>query len=100
MLPSRFEIVPPPAQSLAIQGADRDIVISPDGQYIVYRADAGRAQLVVRAIDRLDAHPVADITNARKPFFSPDSQWIGFFDGVGLKKAPITGGSAITIWKN
>jgi Tol biopolymer transport system component len=98
--PSRFEIVPPLAQSLALQGADRDIVISPDGQYIVYRADAGRAQLVVRAIDRLDAHPVADITNARQPFFSPDSQWIGFFDGAGLKKAPITGGSAITIWKN
>ena len=98
--PSRFEIVPPSAQSLALQGADRDIVISPDGQYIVYRASAGLAQLVVRAIDRLDAHAIAGITNARQPFFSPDSEWIGFFDGAGLKKAPITGGSAITIWKN
>jgi Tol biopolymer transport system component len=100
VLPSRFEIVPPLAQSLAIQGADRDIAISPDGQYIVYRANAGLAQLAVRAIDRLDAHSIAGITNAREPFFSPDSQWIGFFDGAGLKKAPITGGSAITIWKN
>ena len=57
VLPSRFEIMPPSTQSLAMQSADRDIVISPDGQYIVYRADAARAQLVVRAIDRLDAHP-------------------------------------------
>ena len=98
--PARFEIVPPPAQALAIQSADRDIAISPDGQYIVYRADAGRAQLVVRAIDSLDTHTIADITNARDPFFSPDSQWIGFFDGTGLKKVPIAGGSAITIWKD
>jgi Tol biopolymer transport system component len=100
VLPSRFEIVPPLAQALAIQGADRDIAISPDGQYIVYRADAGRAQLVVRPIDRLDARPVAGITNARQPFFSPDSEWIGFFDGAGLKKAPIAGGSATMILKN
>jgi hypothetical protein len=99
MLTSRFEIVPPPAQSLAMQGADRDIAISPDGQYIVYRADAGLAQLVVRAIDRLEAHPLPEITNARLPFFSADSRWIAFFDGAGLKKVPITGGSAITILK-
>jgi serine/threonine-protein kinase len=100
VLPVRFEIVPPPAQALAIQGADRDIAISPDGAFIVYRANAGLAQLVVRAIDRLDAHPIAGINNAREPFISADSQWIGFFDGNGLKKAPIKGGSAITIWKN
>ena len=58
------------------------------------------AQLVVRAIDRLDAHPLPGITNARQPFFSADSQWIGFFDGAGLKKVSITGGSAITICQN
>ena len=100
VLSSRFEITPPPTQPLAMQGADRDIAISPDGHYIVYRAHAGLAQLVVRAIDRLDAHPLADITNARQPFFSADSQWIGFFDGAGLKKVPAMGGSPIPIGKN
>jgi hypothetical protein len=100
VLPARFEIVPPATQSLAIQGADRNIAISPDGQYIVYRAGGGLGQLVVRAIDRLDGDPLAGITNARAPFFSADSQWIGFFDGAGLKKVSITGGSAVTIWKN
>jgi WD40-like Beta Propeller Repeat len=78
VLPSRVETTPGPAQSLAVHGSDRDIAISPDGRYVVYRADAGLAQLVVRLIDRLDAHPLADITNARQPFFSADSQWIGF----------------------
>jgi hypothetical protein len=38
-LPSRFELVPAPPQSLAIQGNDRDIAISPDGRYIVYEAE-------------------------------------------------------------
>lgn len=100
VLPSRFEIVTPAGESLALHGSDRDIAISPNGQYIAYRADAGLAQLVVRPIDRLEAHALPGITNVRHPFFSPDSQWIGFFDGDGLKKVPVTGGSAITIWKN
>jgi len=98
-LPSRFSIVPPRAQALTIQGADRDIAISPDGRHIVYRAGP-LAQLVVRAIDRLDPQPLTGITNARAPFFSFDSQWIGFFDGATLKKVPIGGGSVITICEN
>src|SRR5207249_3613868 len=32
--PVRFAIVPPPAQSLNMQGFDRDIVVSPDGTHI------------------------------------------------------------------
>jgi Tol biopolymer transport system component/tRNA A-37 threonylcarbamoyl transferase component Bud32 len=96
LLPSRFEIVPPPAQSLA-RGSDRDIAISPDGRYIVYRGGVGGAQLIVRAVDRLDAQPVSSGSNARQPFFSPDSQWIGFFEGRTLKKVAIAGGAAITI---
>jgi serine/threonine-protein kinase len=96
--PSRFELVPPPARSLVIQDTDRNFAISPDGRYIVYRAGGeGSVQLVVRAIDRLDARPLAGTTNARQPFFSPDSRWIGFFDGANLKKVPVTGGPATTI---
>ena len=97
LLPSRFEIVPPPDAIAVVQGA---IATSPShptaATSSTVPARAAR-QLVVRAIDRLDARPLPGITNARQPFFSPDSQWIGFFDGVGLKKVPIAGGSAITI---
>ena len=96
LLPSRFEIVPPPAQAL-FPGSDRDIAISPDGRYIVYRSGADRAQLVVRAIDRTAAQALSGIANARQPFFSPDSQWIGYFDSSTLKKVSIAGGAAITI---
>jgi hypothetical protein len=96
---SRFAIVPAPAQSLAMQGADRDVAISPDGRYIVYRADPGLAQLVVRPIDRIDAHSLGNITNARQPFFSPDGQWIGFFDGSGLKKVSTAGTAPVALVK-
>ncbi len=96
-LPSRFEIVQPPTQSLALLGWDRAIAISPDGRYIAYRAGGEPGQLVLRALDSLDPRVMAGTTNVRGPFFSPDSRWIGFFDGYRLKKISIAGGSAVTI---
>ncbi len=99
LLPSRFEIVPPRLQSLS-PSSDRDIAISPDGRYIVYRGGpggTGQAQLVIRAVDRLEARTFPGITTARQPFFSPDSQWVAFFDGPALKKVSIAGGAPITI---
>jgi Tol biopolymer transport system component len=95
-LPSRFEIVPPPAQAVSIHSADRNVAISPDGRHIVYRAGPP-TELVVRGIDRLDAHPIDGTAGARYPFFSPDGQWVGFFDGSTLKKVSLAGGPAITI---
>jgi hypothetical protein len=98
--PVQFAIAPPPARPLSIQGANRDIAISPDGTHIVYRTGAttlsGPTPLAVRAIDRLDPETLA-VTNAQVPFLSPDGRWVGFFDFSELKKVPITGGSPITL---
>jgi serine/threonine-protein kinase len=94
---SRFAIVPSPSQALAVQGADRDIAISPDGRVIAYRADPGLAQLVIRSIDRIEGRVVPNVTNARHPFFSPDGQWVAFFDGTGLKKLSTAGGPAVAL---
>ena len=52
---------------------------------------------MVRAIDRLDGQPLADIAIAYAPFFSPDSRWIGFFESTDLKKVSIAGGPVITL---
>jgi Tol biopolymer transport system component len=95
--PVHFVIVPPSAQPLGLQGADRDVAISPDGTRIVYRAGTGQQQLMVRAIDQLDARPLAGITGFRAPFISPDSHWVGFFDEAELKKVSITGGPPISL---
>ena len=98
-LASRFAIVSPPAPPLDVSPFYRDFALSPDGRYLVFRSggQANGGPLMLRAIDQLDAQPLAGITNARNPFFSSDSRWVGFVDGVQLKKVSVTGGPAITI---
>jgi serine/threonine-protein kinase len=52
---------------------------------------------MLRAFDQLDAVPLSSVTAGRTPFFSPDSRWIGFFDGGDLKKVAVTGEPVITL---
>jgi serine/threonine protein kinase len=96
-LASRFEIVPPPSQALGNLDFARAIAVSPDSRFIVSVARPERSQLAVRAIDGLDVRLLSGADNANQPFVSPDSQWIGFFQGGSLKKMPVSGGAAIAI---
>jgi serine/threonine-protein kinase len=96
----RFAIVPSAATSLSLNGADRDIAISPDGSHIVYRGGRNdMAQLVVRAFDQLEGQPLPGIVGIRSPFISPDGHWIGFFGGPNdeLKKVSINGGPPLAL---
>ncbi len=98
--PARFAIASAPGLPLNVSGLARDLALSLDGRHLVYRAGGSNtagSPLMVRAIDRLDAQPVADVGNALAPFFSPDSRWIGFFETTDLKKVSIAGGPAITL---
>jgi serine/threonine-protein kinase len=97
---ARFAIVPPAAQPLALQGNDRDIAITPDGNHIVYRSGRDtQVRLMIRDVNHLDATPLTSTDGARSPFVSPDGRWIGFAAVGELKKVSITGGPAITICK-
>lgn len=98
--PSRFAIVTPPSRPLNVASNDRDLVLSPDGRYLVYRAigsTTNGSALFLRALDRLDAVPISDIDNAYTPFFSPDSRWVAFFERGMLKKVSVTGGPVVTL---
>jgi Tol biopolymer transport system component len=68
--------------------------ISPDGRMIAFNAtdDKGVTQVWIRSLDDLDAHPVAGTEGATRPFWSPDSRYLGFIAGGKLKKVPIAGG--------
>ena len=96
--PMRFALVPPAAQALAVSGFDRDLVLSADGTHLVYVAGTD-AQVMVRAIDQLDATPLRGITGARTPFLSPDGRWVGFFTGAAgeIRKVSIAGGPALPL---
>ena len=72
---------------------------SPDGGSIVFSAVRGdRQQLFVRALDQLEAAPIADTEGAIGPFFSPDGRWLGFWSRGALRKVPFgSTGPATTI---
>jgi serine/threonine-protein kinase len=94
---TRLMIVPSAELPLAIQGNDRDVAISPDGTFVVYRAGTD-AQLVVRRLDRLDSSPLTNVRNARMPFVSPDGRWVGYVENnTTLRKVAVSGGSPISL---
>jgi len=75
--------------------------ISPDGRHIAFSAQAesdNTIQLYVRSIDTGDAVALDGTHDAQYPFWSPDGQWIGFFDRKeGLKKIMVGGGPSQTV---
>ena len=69
--------------------------ISPDGRYVAIAADVGgKRQLWLRALDALEAQPMATTEDATYPFWSPDGRYIGFFAQGKLKKVAANGGPA------
>jgi eukaryotic-like serine/threonine-protein kinase len=95
---TRVTISLPEGQRLVISDSPT-IAISPDGTRIAYVANqTGSAeQLYLRSIDSSEARPVPGTEGATSPFFSPDSQWLGFFVGVTLKKISVSGGAPVTL---
>ncbi|CEF49025.1 unnamed protein product [uncultured bacterium] len=73
-------------------------VFTPDGRSLIIQVShAGNIQLVLRALDRPDARPIAGTNGARAPFVSPDGKWVGFFAANEIRKVPIEGGTPTTI---
>jgi len=94
---TRLTIAPSSAAALTVGGSARDLAIAPDGRHVVYVGSNG-ARLFVRAMDQLEATPLTGLSAPRHPFFSPDGQWVGFFDtGSVLKKVAITGGPTVVM---
>jgi Tol biopolymer transport system component len=97
---TRTVITLPPGRVLAGFENGPVVAISPDGTHLVYVAAQGGIQrLYLRAMDSLlEAQPIPDTEAAASPFFSPDSQWLGFLAGGALKKISVGGGAAVTIY--
>jgi eukaryotic-like serine/threonine-protein kinase len=100
-------VLSPDGQSLAFVGA------LPEGRDAASQSPAagvsagavGARQLYMRRMDRLNATPIEGTERAESPFFSPDGQWVGFWqagtDGArrlgDLKKVSIDGGPVVTL---
>jgi len=94
---ARFNITLPAGEFLPFDHSSQ-VVLSPDGTRLVYVAARGQQrQLYLRRLDRLEAEPIAGTAGARNPFFSPDGQWLAFFQNFKLKKIALSGGAPVSI---
>ncbi|MEO8056009.1 MAG: protein kinase, partial [Acidobacteriota bacterium] len=87
----RFEIAMP--DGVTAIDAPR---ISPDGRTLAFNAtdSAGKSRVWVRALNALKAHPLEGTEGTTRPFWSPDSRYLGFFAEGKLNKIDVAGGPA------
>ena len=90
----RFQVLPP-EKVIQYQG---DIpAVSPDGRHFVFSGSdsTGKRHIWLHSLDSLTTRmlpePETDHFPCR-PFWSPDSRFVGYFQGDKLKKMDITGG--------
>ena len=107
----------PPVRRFALYGTNlavdsvQGLAISPDGGLLVYRTrDADeREQLHARALDRVEAEPLAGTEHGSLPFFSPNGAELGFHaqdelrvltlaTGVVRRLAAVEGGFSGGAW--
>ena len=96
----RFTIAPPAGTTFA-SSQDVPLALSPDGRSLVFVAAGtdGIRRLWLRALDAEGerASVLSGTEGANTPFWSPDSQWVGFFAGNSLKKLRVSTGIAQTV---
>ena len=94
--PTSVRFVVPPPEDVSFQGM---MALSPDGQRLalVTTDEKRRTQLWVRSMSSEVAQRVAGTDGVTYPFWSPDSQSIGFFADRQLKRVAAAGGPPLVI---
>jgi len=75
-------------------------LISPDSRYLAFVAqdeNSGKTQLWLRSLDSSEPRALEGTEGASRPFWSPDSQFIGFFAGSKIKRIGVTSGPPQTL---
>ena len=96
----RFSLELAPGTRLSLRWSV-SVATSPDGDTIAFDAVAedGLRRLYVRDIASFEARRIDGTESAASPFFSPDGEWIGYFNAstLEMKKVRVEGGAPITI---
>jgi len=73
--------------------------LSPDGRAIAYTAwsGTGSSRIRVRRLDRREDVELPGTERARNMFFSPDGEWLGFFNSTSLCKVSVRGGTPVVL---
>jgi serine/threonine-protein kinase len=94
----KVTVSPSDSATLSIDGSDRDISVTPDGNNIVYVGNRG-ADLFVRSLAEFEPTTILSASGTlRGVFVSPEGDWVGFVQGANtLRKVTIAGGAPITL---
>ena len=92
---TRFAVVLPPDTNF-VDFTRPGIALSPDGSQLVFRRNTG---LYLRRMDRVELELLPGTERARVPVFSPNGEWIAFFDREDCSKVLVHlgGGPPVTI---
>jgi serine/threonine protein kinase len=97
---ARFLLPMPAGTSAGAPVMSTQAVPSPDGRHlaiITLDSSSGKQALWVRPLGSISARRLDQTEEAGSPFWSPDSQHIGFFAEGKLKRVAVSGGTAQTI---
>ena len=88
----RFTVGPP--EKLVFNTNPGFLSVSPDGTKLAFftGTQSSGTQLWIRALDSPTAQALPGTEGGGEPFWSPDSQFVGFFAYGSLKKIAISGG--------
>jgi serine/threonine-protein kinase len=74
------------------------LALSPDGSKLAFVGEReGSWELYLRPLDRFEAAPLPGTLGADMPFFSPDSEWVGFVAEGKLKKVSLADGQVVEL---
>jgi Tol biopolymer transport system component len=93
----RLTLLPPPGQEFAgsVARFDMDFAIAPDGTQVAFVAiDASGVQrLWIRSLASMAPRVIPGTEGAERPFWSPDSRFIGFKSEAGISRIALPDGA-------
>jgi len=98
--PLRLELDLPAAERLLTGSIYSGVTLrlAPDGRALVYVARKGATtELRYRSLATGESRPIPGTVGALDPFFSPDGRWVGFQQGIVLRRVALSGGTPLDV---
>jgi serine/threonine protein kinase/Tol biopolymer transport system component len=87
----------PPGVTFYVPINGTSLAIAPDGSRIAFiGARQGATSLFIHTLSARSPVEVPDTRDAMNPMFSPEGEWVAFFQARALKKVPAAGGPVQT----